>query len=44
MSPEQVRGDGNVGPRADIYALGHLSYTMLVGEPYWQEEIKPGRS
>jgi serine/threonine protein kinase len=38
MSPEQVTGDGTVGPPADLYALGHLAYTMLVGEPYWLED------
>jgi tRNA A-37 threonylcarbamoyl transferase component Bud32 len=39
MSPEQVRGSAKIGPRADIYALGHVAYTLLVGEPYWAEEM-----
>ena len=30
MSPEQLRGDP-VGPAADIYALGIMTYLMLVG-------------
>ncbi|MEP7125433.1 MAG: protein kinase [Byssovorax sp.] len=38
MAPEQVRGDGTIGPPADIYALGLIAYTLLVGEPYWNEE------
>ena len=38
MSPEQVTGAGAVGPSADLYALGHLAYTMLTGEAYWLED------
>ena len=38
MSPEQVMGSGNVGPPADLYAVGHLAFTMLVGQPYWLED------
>ncbi len=38
MAPEQVLGD--LGPPADIYALGHLTYMMLVGEAYWREEAE----
>ena len=38
MSPEQVLGAGNVGPSADLYAVGHLAYTMLTGQPYWLED------
>lgn len=44
MSPEQIRGDGDIGPRTDIYALGHIVYTLLVGEPYWKEELKSAAS
>jgi serine/threonine protein kinase/tetratricopeptide (TPR) repeat protein len=33
MSPEQVAGDGEVDPRADIYSLGCVLFEMLSGEP-----------
>jgi eukaryotic-like serine/threonine-protein kinase len=32
MSPEQAMGEREIGPRADIYALGAVAYEMLVGE------------
>ena len=32
MSPEQVTGDPNVGPAADIYALGATVHEMLGGK------------
>lgn len=38
MSPEQVTGLGTVSVPADLYALGQLAYTMLVGQPYWLED------
>ena len=38
MAPEQIRGDSMIGPGADIHALGHIAYTLLVGEAYWTEE------
>ncbi len=38
MPPEQIRGEGSIGPRADLYALGHLAFTLLTGEPYWKED------
>jgi serine/threonine-protein kinase len=38
MPPEQIRGDGSIGPRADLYALAHVAYTLLAGEPYWKED------
>jgi eukaryotic-like serine/threonine-protein kinase len=31
MSPEQARGESEVGPAADIYAFGVILYEMLVG-------------
>ena len=37
-SPEQFQGDGAIGPRADIYALGHIAYALLTGRPYWADE------
>ena len=33
MAPEQAMGDRNVDQRADIYALGAVTYEMLVGQP-----------
>ncbi|AUX47038.1 uncharacterized protein SOCE26_085500 [Sorangium cellulosum] len=40
MSPEQIRAERNVGPRADIHGLGHVAYTLLVGETYWAEQAE----
>jgi hypothetical protein len=31
MAPEQTRGDGQVGPAADRFALGAIAYTALTG-------------
>jgi serine/threonine-protein kinase len=33
MSPEQAMGEREISPRADIYALGAMTYEMLTGEP-----------
>ena len=38
MAPEQFRADGRITPATDIYALGMLAYTLLVGVHYWTEE------
>jgi serine/threonine-protein kinase len=38
MSPEQMRAE-KVGPATDIYALAHIAYAMLTGEPYWKSEL-----
>ena len=40
MAPEQVESDLPITPRADIYAIGHIAYTLLVGEPYWIPEVE----
>jgi serine/threonine-protein kinase len=39
MSPEQVSGDGAISPRADLYALGQIAYTLLVGKAYFDEDL-----
>lgn len=33
LSPEQARGDAEIGPGSDIYSLGCVLYEMLCGEP-----------
>ncbi len=33
MSPEQAMGERDLTPRSDVYALGAMTYEMLVGEP-----------
>jgi serine/threonine-protein kinase len=41
MSPEQIK-NRPLGPATDIYALGHIAYTLIVGELYWADEIQRG--
>jgi serine/threonine-protein kinase len=40
MAPEQFLPGADVTPAADIYALGLLAYTLLVGTDYWHEELE----
>ncbi|WP_437670464.1 protein kinase domain-containing protein [Sorangium sp. So ce131] len=38
MPPEQFLGGTRLTAAADIFALGMMAYTLLVGIPYWQPE------
>ena len=38
MAPEQLGTDGRLGPAADLYAVGHIAYAMLVGHTYWEDD------
>ena len=33
MTPEQMRGDADVGPAADAYSIGAILFEILAGEP-----------
>ena len=33
MAPEQIRGEGTIGPQTDLYALGCVFFEMLTGQP-----------
>ncbi|MBI4953661.1 MAG: serine/threonine protein kinase [Myxococcales bacterium] len=38
MSPEQILGEGTLGPAADRYALAQVAFALLAGRPYWAPE------
>ncbi len=38
MSPEQVKGQGTVDHRADLWALGCLAFECLIGRPVWNTD------
>jgi serine/threonine protein kinase len=41
MAPEQIRGDGDIDARADLYSLAQIAFALVVGTAYWEAE---GRS
>lgn len=38
MAPEQTSRSAQIGPATDIWALGLIVFTALVGSPYWEAE------
>jgi serine/threonine protein kinase len=42
MAPEQFQMGEKISPATDIYALGMMAFTMLVGTSYWADEVKGG--
>ncbi|UQA57129.1 serine/threonine protein kinase [Polyangium aurulentum] len=42
MAPEQFLMESSVSPATDIFALGMIAFTLLVGKPYWYEESRGG--
>jgi serine/threonine-protein kinase len=38
MAPEQIHGEKPISGRTDLFALGHVAYATLAGEPYWTPE------
>ncbi len=38
MSPEQVKGHGNVDHRSDLWALGCMAFECLTGRPVWNTD------
>jgi serine/threonine-protein kinase len=40
MAPEQFRSGLPISAATDLYALGMIAYTLLVGTSYWAEEAK----
>lgn len=42
MAPEQFHPGAKITPAADIFALGLVVFTLLVGIPYWRPESTSG--
>ncbi|WP_272428014.1 serine/threonine-protein kinase [Polyangium jinanense] len=42
MAPEQFLMESSVSPATDIFALGMIAFTLLVGKAYWYEESRGG--
>lgn len=38
MPPQAVSRRSAIDPRTDLYALGHSTFSLLVGAPYWEKE------
>lgn len=38
MSPEQVKGQGSVDHRADLWGLGCMAFECLIGRPVWNTD------
>ena len=38
MSPEQIQGNQEIGPPADLYALGAVMYEVFTGNPVFEDE------
>lgn len=43
ISPEALEGDAAIDGRADVYAFGHIVFTLLVGEAYWASVVRDTR-
>ncbi len=43
MAPEQFGISTKITPATDIYALGMVAYTLLVGRAYWRKEARGSR-
>src|SRR5262245_31626412 len=41
MAPEQAAGDADIDHRADIYALGAMTYELLAGHPVFPDRTAP---
>jgi serine/threonine-protein kinase len=44
MAPEQASASVDVSPQTDVYALAHIAYRLLVGEPYYGQEDESSRN
>jgi serine/threonine protein kinase len=38
ISPEQVHGEVPASAQTDVYALAHIAFALLTGEPYWRRD------